>query len=134
MPIEIPQPNEFPTASRPSRSRLSDLHGGPPTRARVILIRRDLAGEAIGGRVLAGLLPREPEVRGLVALMELQASRFDARTGPDGSKILLEDQDRRRWDRILITRGLAALDRSIALRRPLGPYTASGCRRLSRPR
>src|SRR5579859_3992523 len=57
------------------------------------------------GRVLAGLMPREPECHGLVALMELQASRLGARTAPDGSPILLDDQDRRRWDRLLIRRG-----------------------------
>ena len=87
-------------------------------------VRRDLAAEAMRlGRVLTGLLPREPEVHGLVALMELQASRFAARTGPDGEPVLLADQDRRRWDRTLINHGLRALDRAIALRRPLGPYT-----------
>nr|WP_225978537.1 RNA polymerase sigma factor [Gandjariella thermophila] len=63
------------------------------------------------GRVLAGLAPKEPEVHGLVALMELQASRLRARTGPDGEPILLLDQDRGRWDRLLIRRGLAALER-----------------------
>jgi RNA polymerase sigma factor (sigma-70 family) len=64
------------------------------------------------GRVLAGLLPAEPEVHGLVALMELQASRLPARTGPDGAPVLLTDQDRRRWDRTLIRHGLAALARA----------------------
>ncbi len=88
-----------------------------------IWIRRDLAEEAMRlGRMLAGLLPREPEVHGLVALMELQASRFPARYSPQGEPVLLPDQDRSRWDRTLITHGLAALDRSIALQRPLGPY------------
>ena len=87
-------------------------------------IRRDLAGEAMRlGRVLSGLLPREPEVHGLVALMELQASRFAARTSPDGEPVLLTEQDRRRWDRTLIHHGLGALDRAISLHRPLGPYT-----------
>ena len=62
------------------------------------------------GRVLAGLAPREPEVHGLVALMEIQASRLHARTGTDGAPVLLLDQDRSRWDRLLIRRGLAALD------------------------
>jgi len=62
------------------------------------------------GRVLAGLAPREPEVHGLVALMEIQASRLHARTGSDGAPILLLDQDRSRWDHLLIRRGLAALD------------------------
>jgi predicted RNA polymerase sigma factor len=73
--------------------------------------------------VLAGLLPGEPEVHGLVALMELQASRFAARTGPDGEPVLLPDQDRSRWDRTLINHGLGALARATRLRRPLGPYT-----------
>jgi len=64
------------------------------------------------GRVLAGLAPREPEVHGLVALMEIQASRLHARTAADGSPILLLDQDRARWDRLLIRRGLASLERA----------------------
>jgi predicted RNA polymerase sigma factor len=75
------------------------------------------------GRVLATLVPDEPEVHGLVALMEIQASRSAARTGPAGEPILLTDQDRRRWDRLLIRRGLAALDRAEALPAPIGPYT-----------
>ncbi|MCX5041940.1 RNA polymerase sigma factor [Aldersonia sp. NBC_00410] len=87
-------------------------------------VRRDLAGEAMRlGRVLAGLLPAEPEVHGLLALMELQASRFATRVDSRGAPVLLPDQDRSRWDRTLIRHGLAALDRAIALRRPLGPYT-----------
>ena len=74
------------------------------------------------GRILAGLAPEEPEVHGLVALMELQASRQAARTGPGGEAILLADQDRRRWDRLLIRRGLVALERAESLGRPVGPY------------
>jgi RNA polymerase sigma factor (sigma-70 family) len=74
------------------------------------------------GRVLAELMPGEPEVHGLVALMEIQASRAPARTGRDGEPILLLDQDRRRWDRLLIGRGLLALARAEALGRGLGPY------------
>jgi predicted RNA polymerase sigma factor len=74
------------------------------------------------GRILAGLAPDEPEVHGLVALMELQASRRAARTGPAGEPILLADQDRGRWDRLLIRRGLAALERAESLARPPGPY------------
>jgi predicted RNA polymerase sigma factor len=73
--------------------------------------------------VLAALVPDEPEVHGLVALMEIQASRTAARTGPAGEPILLTDQDRRRWDRLLIRRGLAALARAEALPAPIGPYT-----------
>jgi RNA polymerase sigma factor (sigma-70 family) len=74
------------------------------------------------GRVLAELLPSEPEVHGLVALMEIQASRAAARVGPIGEPILLLDQNRGRWDQMLIRRGLAALARASALDRPRGPY------------
>lgn len=87
------------------------------------LLRPDLAYEAIRlARMLAALLPEEPEVHGLLALLELTAARFPARTGPDGEAVLLEDQDRRLWDRSAIRRGLAALGRSAALGRGLGPY------------
>ncbi len=75
------------------------------------------------GRVLAGLAPMEPEVHGLVALMEIQASRSAARVGPKGEPVLLLDQDRRRWNRLLIQRGLASLERAERLRRDRGPYT-----------
>src|SRR5258705_13421825 len=79
------------------------------------------------GRILAGLAPNEPEVHGLVALMEIQASRVRARVGPAGEPILLLDQDRTRWDHVLVRRGLAALQRaqevSNALGGALGPYT-----------
>ncbi|TDC97341.1 RNA polymerase sigma factor [Nonomuraea deserti] len=75
------------------------------------------------GRVLAGLMPKEPEVHGLVALMELHASRSAARVGRSGEPILLLDQDRARWDRLLIRRGLAALDRAGELRDTSGTYT-----------
>ena len=74
------------------------------------------------GRVLAELIPDEAEVHGLVALMEIQASRARARTTPDGTPILLLDQDRARWDRILIGRGLASLERANRLGGALGPY------------
>ncbi len=74
------------------------------------------------GRVLAGLVPDEPEVHGLVALMEIQASRLRARVDPAGEPILLLDQNRARWDQILIRRGLAALERSEELSGALGPY------------
>src|SRR2546422_4856924 len=74
-------------------------------------------------RILAELAPREPEVHGLVALLEIQASRARARTTPSGAPILLLDQDRGRWDRLLIARGLAALERAEAFGGPLGPYT-----------
>ncbi|MGP3979544.1 RNA polymerase sigma factor [Streptomyces sp. KR80] len=75
------------------------------------------------GRVLAGLMPKEPEVHGLVALLELQASRTAARTGPDGEPVLLADQNRTRWNQMLIRRGFAALGRANALRDVSGPYT-----------
>jgi len=74
------------------------------------------------GRILAGLAPREPEVHGLVALMEIQASRIRARLGPDGEPVLLLEQDRARWDYLLIGRGLVALDRAQALGGTTGPY------------
>ena len=87
-------------------------------------IRPELCAEALRlGRVLAGLMPRHTEVHGLVALMELQASRIGARTGPSGEPVLLTDQDRRRWDRLLIRRGLAALDRAEQAGGAPGPYT-----------
>jgi len=74
------------------------------------------------GRILAELMPAEPEVHGLVALMEIQASRSRARTKPNGEPILLMDQDRSRWDRLLIRRGLAALERAERLGATQGPY------------
>jgi RNA polymerase sigma factor (sigma-70 family) len=86
-------------------------------------IRPALCEDAVRlGRILAQLMPDEPEVHGLVALMEIQASRLRARTGPDGQLVLLLDQNRARWDHVLIRRGLAALDRAIALGGAGGPY------------
>ena len=87
-------------------------------------MRPELCQDALRlGRVLAGLMPGEAEVHGLVALMELQASRTHARTGPHGEPILLFDQNRARWDQLLIRRGLAALDRAFAIGAAPGPYT-----------
>ena len=87
------------------------------------LVRPDLCREALRlGRILASLAPAEPEVHGLLALMELQASRLAARVGPDGAPVLLPDQDRRRWDYLLIRRGLAALARAEALGGAGGAY------------
>ncbi len=74
------------------------------------------------GRILAELTPTEPEVHGLVALMEIHASRLHARVGPSGEPVLLLDQDRTRWDRLLIRRGLAALERAERLGGAMGPY------------
>ncbi|GAB6939729.1 sigma-70 family RNA polymerase sigma factor [Isoptericola variabilis] len=85
-------------------------------------MRPDLAYEAVRlARVLTRLAP-EPETFGLLALLELTAARFPARTGPDGEPVLLEDQDRRRWDRSAIRRGRDALARAVAVGRGLGPY------------
>ncbi|HEX9939813.1 MAG TPA: RNA polymerase sigma factor [Longimicrobium sp.] len=86
-------------------------------------VRPTLCEEALRlGRILVGLVPGEPEAHGLVALMEIQASRLRARVGPRGEPILLLDQDRARWDQLLIRRGLAALQRAQALGGTLGPY------------
>jgi RNA polymerase sigma-70 factor (ECF subfamily) len=86
-------------------------------------VRADLCEEAMRlGRILVGLAPREPEALGLVALMELQSARFPARTGARGEAIPLFEQDRSRWDLVLVGRGLRALERAEALGRPLGPY------------
>jgi RNA polymerase sigma factor (sigma-70 family) len=86
-------------------------------------MRPDLCGEALRlGRVLAELAPGEPEVHGLVALMEIQASRTAARVGPKGEPILLSEQNRGRWDQLLIRRGLTALQRVEALGGTNGPY------------
>ena len=88
------------------------------------LIRPELMEEALRlGRILAELLPREAEVHGLLALMELQASRTRARISPAGDQVLLLEQDRSRWDWLLVDRGLAALERAYATGGPIGPYT-----------
>lgn len=99
--------------------------------------RPDLCEEALRlGRILAELAPQEAETHGLVALMEVQASRLRARVGPSGEPILLLDQDRSRWDQLLVHRGLAALARAEALGQPLGPYTLqaaiAGCHARAR--
>ncbi|EJQ92770.1 RNA polymerase sigma factor (plasmid) [Bacillus mycoides] len=87
-------------------------------------IRPLLCQEALRlGRVLAEIAPNEPEVHGLVALMEIQSSRFKTRVSAKGEPVLLMDQNRAEWDRVLIRRGLAALERSQKLGRPLGPYS-----------
>jgi predicted RNA polymerase sigma factor len=86
-------------------------------------LRPELMEDALRlGRILAALVPGESEVHGLVALMELQASRNRARVGPCGESVLLLDQDRARWDYMLIRRGLTALARAEALTGTLGPY------------
>jgi RNA polymerase sigma factor (sigma-70 family) len=86
-------------------------------------LRPDLCQDALRlGRMLAKLMPDESEVHGLVALMEIQASRLHARTGPNGEPVLLLDQDRGRWDHLLISRGLDALNRAEQAGAPLGQY------------
>ncbi|MFE0465506.1 RNA polymerase sigma factor [Kitasatospora sp. NPDC058965] len=124
VPFELP-----PAGDRPARlgAVLSVLYvvftEGSTATTGDDLLRPDLAYEAVRlARTLTALLPGEPEVHGLLALFELTAARFPARTGPDGKAVLLEDQDRRRWDRSAIRRGLAALGRAAALGRGLGPY------------
>jgi RNA polymerase sigma factor (sigma-70 family) len=120
-----------PPVGRERRDRLSDVMGvvylvfneGYTATAGEDWMRPDLCQEALRlARILAQLVPDEPEVHGLQSLLELQASRLRARTGPDGRPVLLEDQDRRLWDQLLIRRGLAALDRAEALGQPVGPY------------
>jgi RNA polymerase sigma factor (sigma-70 family) len=86
-------------------------------------MRPELCSDALRlGRVLAELAPRESEVHGLVSLMEIQASRARARVGPSGKPVLLLEQDRSRWDHLLVNRGLDALEKALALGAPLGPY------------
>ncbi|MEJ8573485.1 RNA polymerase sigma factor [Microbaculum marinum] len=87
------------------------------------LVRPGLCGEAQRlGRILSAAMPDEPEVFGLLALMEIQASRLPARTAADGSLVPITEQDRSRWDRLLIGRGFAALDRAVSLGGATGPY------------
>jgi RNA polymerase sigma factor (sigma-70 family) len=124
VPFEVPGP-----AERPGRlaSVLEVIYlifnEGYSATAGDDWMRPALCAEALRlGRVLAGLAPDEPEVHGLAALLEIQASRIPARTGPAGEPVLLLDQDRARWDRLLITRGLAALDRAQQLGGSDGPY------------
>ncbi|MFJ8896111.1 RNA polymerase sigma factor [Leifsonia sp. NPDC102414] len=124
VPFEVPDRSEFP-------ARLGSVleviylifNEGYSATAGDDWMRPSLCQEALRlGRVLAELTPREPEVHGLVALMEFQASRLGARTTPTGEPVLLQDQDRSRWDRILISRGVDALRRSERLDRGRGPY------------
>jgi RNA polymerase sigma factor (sigma-70 family) len=124
VPFELPEPREWP-------ERLGGVLGvvylmfteGYAATSGERWMRPELADEAVRlARMLAGLLPREPEVHGLVALLELQRSRFAARTDATGAPVLLTDQDRRRWDRAQIQRGREALARCDALGRGRGPY------------
>jgi RNA polymerase sigma factor (sigma-70 family) len=122
VPFEVPDPSEWP-------ERLGGVLGvvylvyteGYRATSGERWVRHDLAAEALRlGRILAALLPREAETHALVALMEFQSSRFAAREAPDGSPILLADQDRTRWDRGRIRSGVAALDRADAVARSQG--------------
>lgn len=124
VPFEVPRGEEL-------RARLGSVlevlylvfNEGYSASAGDDLLRPALCEDAMRlGRVLSGLMPDEPEVHGLVALMELQASRFRARVSATGEPVLLLEQDRSRWDRLLIQRGLAALARAESLGVPLGPY------------
>jgi RNA polymerase sigma factor (sigma-70 family) len=125
VPFELP-----PVAERASRLRsvLESIYlifnEGYAATAGEDVLRPELVEDAMRlGRVLAGLMPEEPEVHGLVALMEIQASRMRARVGPSGEPILLNEQDRGRWNHLLIRRGLAALERAERLGGTLGTYT-----------
>ena len=124
VPFEVPRGAELST-------RLSSVLGviylifneGYSATAGDDWMRPTLCEEALRlGRILAELAPEEPEVHGLMALMEIQASRSGARVGPAGEPVLLLDQDRTRWDHLLIRRGLAALERAETLGGALGPY------------
>jgi RNA polymerase sigma-70 factor (ECF subfamily) len=124
VPFETPPPSEL-TARLASVLAVIYLvfNEGYSATAGSAWMRPELCEEALRlGRILAELAPAEPEVHGLVALMELQASRLRARTGAAGEPVMLLEQDRSRWDRVLIRRGFAALDRAERLGGALGPY------------
>jgi RNA polymerase sigma factor (sigma-70 family) len=124
VPFEVPRGDEF-TARLASVLQVIYLVFNEGYSATVgdDWLRPALCEDALRlGRVLAGLVPDGPEVHGLVALMEIQASRSRARVGPSGNPILLLEQNRARWDQLLIRRGLAALERAEALGGALGPY------------
>jgi RNA polymerase sigma factor (sigma-70 family) len=125
VPFEIPRGGDF-TARLSSVLQVIYLifNEGYSATAGDDWMRPALCEEALRlGRILAGLVPEEPEVHGLVALMEVQASRSKARVNAAGEPVLLLDQDRAKWDRLLIGRGLAALDRAEKLSARRGPYT-----------
>jgi len=124
VPFAVPEPSEWPARRAAVLTVIylvfTEGYGASSGDA---VLRTELAHEAIRlGRVLGALLPREPEVLGLSALMELQASRFAARVDAHGDAVLLADQDRRRWDRSAIARGRDLLQRADALGRRRGPY------------
>jgi RNA polymerase sigma factor (sigma-70 family) len=124
VPFEVPRGEEL-DARLPSVLEVIYLvfNEGYAASAGEDWIRPALCEEALRlGRILAALAPTEPEAHGLIALLEIQASRQRARLGPDGAPVLLLDQDRGRWDLLLIGRGLKALERAERSRGPLGPY------------
>ncbi|EHK84674.1 MULTISPECIES: RNA polymerase sigma factor [Rhodococcus] len=123
IPFRIPSPDEFPERLDAVRSVLYLVYTeGHTTSAGPELVDTDLCSEAVRlARVLAGLVPDDPETTGLLALMLLGESRRSARTGPGGELVLLADQDRSRWDRALIAEGQALVRRTLCWNRP-GPY------------
>ncbi|HEX3734447.1 MAG TPA: RNA polymerase sigma factor [Solirubrobacterales bacterium] len=124
VPFEVPRGEEL-DARLPSVLEVIYLvfNEGYAASAGADWIRPALCEEALRlGRILAELAPDEPEAHGLIALLEIQASRAAARLGPGGEPVLLLDQNRSRWDPLLIGRGLAGLERAEGLRGPLGPY------------
>jgi predicted RNA polymerase sigma factor len=125
VPFEVPDPDEL-------ADRLSAVlevlylifNEGYAATAGERWTRPALCNDALRlGRILAALMPREPEVHGVLALMELQASRLRARIGPHGEPVRLAEQDRARWDHLLVQRGLAELRRAEELSAALGPYS-----------
>ena len=124
VPFEVPRGDEF-TARLSSVLQVIYLifNEGYSATAGDDWVRPALCEDALRmGRILAELVPQEPEVHGLVALMEIQASRLHARVGPAGEPVLLLDQNRARWDHLMINRGLKALERAEASGGSLGPY------------
>ena len=124
VPFEVPEPDELPERLESVLEAIYLIFNeGYSPAGGDAWVRPELLEEALRlGRILAALMPQEAEAHGLVSLMELQASRSRARVRPNGEPILLYEQDRSRWDYMLITRGLAALERATRLDVPLGPY------------
>jgi RNA polymerase sigma factor (sigma-70 family) len=128
VPFEVPRGTEF-TARLASVLQVIYLifNEGYSATTGDDWLRPELCEDALRlGRILAELVPNEPEVHGLVALMEIQASRSAARIGPSGEPVLLLEQNRARWDQLLIHRGLTALQRAESLGDALGPYAIQG--------